>query len=116
MSVVLHMSRIPCYMDLHPGRNVYLASWFILSVLFFTGGETSVVIRRVWDRPSHDLHPGRNISATRWFILSVLFLTGGETSVVPTYVRDPPSQGPPPWQECLLDKLFHSVCIVFDRW
>ena len=82
-------------MDLHPGRNVYLASWFILSVLFFTGGETSVVIRRVWDPLSHDLHPGRNISATRWFILSVLFLTGGETSVVPTHFRDPLSHGPP---------------------
>ena len=29
-------------MDFHPGRNVYLTSWFILSVLFLTGGETSV--------------------------------------------------------------------------
>ena len=76
------MSRIPCYMDLHPGRNVYLTSWFILSVLFLKSGETSVVIRRVWDPPSHDLHPGRNISPTSWFILSVLFLTGGETFVV----------------------------------
>ena len=26
-------------MDLHPGRNVYLTSWFILSVLILTGGE-----------------------------------------------------------------------------
>ena len=33
----------PCHMDLHPGRNVYLTSWFILSVLFLTGSETSVV-------------------------------------------------------------------------
>ena len=39
----LHMSGIPHYMDLHPGRNVYLTSWFILSVLFLTVGETSVV-------------------------------------------------------------------------
>ena len=30
----LHMSRIPHHMDLHPGRNVYLTSWFILSVVF----------------------------------------------------------------------------------
>ena len=44
-SVVLHMSRIPCYMDLHPGRNVYLTSWFILSVLFLTGGETSTSLK-----------------------------------------------------------------------
>ena len=36
-------------MDLHPGRNVYLTSWFILSVLFFTGGETSVVPTPVRD-------------------------------------------------------------------
>ena len=89
------MSRIPCYMDLHPGRNVYPTSWFILSVLFFTGGETSVVTRRVWDLLSHDLHPGRNISLTRWFILSVFFLTGGETSVVPTLFWDPLLHGPP---------------------
>ena len=32
--------RIPCHMDLHPGRNIYLTSWFILSELFLTGGET----------------------------------------------------------------------------
>ena len=38
----LHMFRIPFYTDLHPGRNVYLSSWLILSVLFLTGGETSV--------------------------------------------------------------------------
>ena len=30
-------------MDLHPGRNVYLTSRLILSVLFLTGGEMSVV-------------------------------------------------------------------------
>ena len=77
----LHMFRIPCCTDLQPGINVYLSSWFILSVLFLTGGETSVVIRCVWDPPSHDLHPGRKVYLTSWFILSVLFLTGGETSV-----------------------------------
>ena len=30
-------------MDLHPIKNVNPKSWFILSVLFLTGGETSVV-------------------------------------------------------------------------
>ena len=43
----LHMSGIPHHMDLHPGRNVFLSSWFILSVLFLTGSETSVVPTRV---------------------------------------------------------------------
>ena len=40
-------------MDLHPGRNVYLTSWFILSVLFLTGGETSVVPTHFRDPLSH---------------------------------------------------------------
>ena len=30
-------------MDLHPGSNVYLASWFILSVWYLTGSDTFVV-------------------------------------------------------------------------
>ena len=83
-------------MDLHPGRNVYLTSWFILSVLFMTGGKTAVVPTHVQNPPSHGLHRGRNVYLTSWVILSVLFLTGCETSVVPTCVRDPPSCGPPP--------------------
>ena len=93
----LHMSRIPCHTDLHPGRNIYLTSLFILSVLFLTSHETSVVPTSVWDSSSQGLHPGRNIYLISWVILSVLFLTGGKTSVVPTHVRDPPSYGPPPW-------------------
>ena len=93
----LHMSRIPCHTDLHPGRNIYLTSWFILSVLFLTSHETSVVPTSVWDSSSQGLHPGRNIYLISWVILSVLFLTGRKTSVVPTHVRDPPSYGPPPW-------------------
>ena len=92
-------------MDLHPGRNVYLTSWFILSVLFLTGGETSVVPTCVSKIPRDmDLHPGRKVYLTSWFILSVLFLTGSETSRRPTL-----------WQECLPDQLVHSVCVVFDR-
>ena len=69
-------------MDLHPGRNFFLTSWFVLSVLFLTGGETSVVPMRVWV-PHHtnlhplrvsgipgemDLHPSRNVFLTSWFI------------------------------------------------
>ena len=49
----LHMFRIPFYTDLHPGRNVYLSCWLILSVLFLTGGETSVFPTCVRDPPSH---------------------------------------------------------------
>ena len=37
----LHVSEIPRDMDLHPRRKVYLTSWFMLSVLFLTGSETS---------------------------------------------------------------------------
>ena len=73
-----------------------------------------MVPTRVRDPPSHKLHPGRNIYLTSWFILSVLFLTDHETSEVPTSVRDPPSQGLQNGQECLPDKLGHSVCVVFD--
>ena len=82
----------PCHMDLHPGRNIYLTSCFILSVLFLTGGEMSVVPTRVHNPQSHGSPTQKNICnayLTGWFILSVLFLTGGEMSVVPTYVWDP---------------------------
>ena len=85
------MSGIPNHTDLHPGRNVYSTSHFILCVLFFTGGETSVVPTHVWVPHHTDLHPGTNVYSTSRFILSVLFFTGGETSVVPTHVWDPPS-------------------------
>ena len=68
-------------------------------------------------QPHHtDFHPSRNVFLASWFILSVLFLTGGEMSVAPTRFWDPQSQGPTPWYECLLDKPFHSVCVIFDRW
>ena len=73
-------------MDLYPSGNIYLTSWFILSVLFLTGGETSVVPTCVWDPHHMDLDPGRNVYLTSWFMLSLLFLTGGEIS-----------HGPPPW-------------------
>ena len=44
-------------MDFHPGRNVYLTSWFILSVLFLTDHEMSVVPTCVRDPPSHGPPP-----------------------------------------------------------
>ena len=71
-----------------------MTSWFILSVLFLTGGETSVVPTHVRDPHHTDLHPGRNVYSSSHFILSVLFLTGSETSVVPTSLPDPSSHGP----------------------
>ena len=49
----LDVSGIPNHMDLHPGRKVYLTSWLFLSVLFLTGGETSVVPTCVRDPLSH---------------------------------------------------------------
>ena len=110
------MSEIPCDMDLHPGRNINLTSWFMLSVLFLTGREQSVWSLQMSRIPPHTyLHPGRNIYLTSWFILSVLFLTHREMSVIPTSIWDPPSHGPPPWDEHLPDQLVHSVCVVFDR-
>ena len=48
---------VRCHTDLHPGRNVYLTSWFILSVLFLTGGEMSVVPTGVHDPLSHRTPP-----------------------------------------------------------
>ena len=42
-------------MDLHPGRNVYLTSWFMLSLLFLTDGEISI---------NMDLDPGRSVYLT----------------------------------------------------
>ena len=84
-------------MDLHPGRNVYLTSWLILSVLFLTDHEASLVSTSVPDPPSQGFHNGRNVYLTSWVILSVLFLTGGKTSMVPTHVRDMPSYGPQTW-------------------
>ena len=76
-------------MDLHPSRNVYLTSRFILSVLFLIGSEMSMFLH-VSRIPRHtDLHLDRNVYQASQFILSVFFLTGSETSVVPTCVQDP---------------------------
>ena len=44
-------------MDFHPGGNIYLTSWFILSVLFLRDHEMSVVNTSVWDHPSHEPPP-----------------------------------------------------------
>ena len=51
-------------MNLHPGRNVYLTSWFILSVLFLTGGKTSVVLHMSRIPHDMDVNPGRNVYLT----------------------------------------------------
>ena len=59
--------------DLHPSRNVYLTSWFILSVLFLTDGETSVVPTWFLGIRHTLLDPSRNMYLTSWFILSVFF-------------------------------------------
>ena len=53
----LQMSRIPPHTYLHPGRNIYLTSWFILSVLFLIHREMSVIPTSVWDPPSHGPPP-----------------------------------------------------------
>ena len=55
MSVVPLDVLIPHYTDLHPSRNVYQTSWFILSVLFLKDGETSVVSRCFQIPLSHGL-------------------------------------------------------------
>ena len=93
----IHMSWIPHHTDLHPMRNIYLTSRFILSVLLLTGGDMSVVPTCVCDLLSLDLHPSRNLYLTSWFILSVLLFRGNQMSVVPTHVWDPPSHRPPAW-------------------
>ena len=53
MSVVPTCVQDPHHTDLHPGRNLYLTSWFLLSVLFLTSGETSVVPTCVRDPLLH---------------------------------------------------------------
>ena len=44
-------------MDLFPDSKVYLTSWFVLSVLFLTVGEMSVVPTHIRDPRSHGLPP-----------------------------------------------------------
>ena len=43
MSVVPTCGQNPRHTDLHPRIDVYLTSWFILSVWYLTGGDMSVV-------------------------------------------------------------------------
>ena len=44
-------------MDVCSSSNVYPTSWFILSVLFLTGGETYVVPTHVQDPLLHGFPP-----------------------------------------------------------
>ena len=90
------MSGIPHHIDLYPGRNVYLTSWFVLSVLFLTVGEMSVVPTCIRDPPSHGSPPQKEHLPDQLVHFSLLFLTGGEMSVVPTCVHDLQSHRPPP--------------------
>ena len=84
----LHVSRIPHHKDLHPSRKVYQTSWFILSVLFLTDCETSLVPRRV-QIPITWISTRVGMS-DQLVHFSVLFLTSGEMSVVPAHVWDTP--------------------------
>ena len=84
----LHVSRIPHHKDLHPSRKVYQTSWFILSVLFLTDCETSLVPRRV--RIPITWISTRVGMSDQLVHFSVLFLTSGEMSVVPARVWDTP--------------------------
>ena len=72
-SLCLFWQAVRCHTDLHPGRNIYLTSWFIVSVLISVSPHGCL-----------------------WFILSVLFLIGSGMSVVPTLVPDPLSHRPLP--------------------
>ena len=92
----LQVSGIRHHTYLHPSSNVFLTSWFILAVLFLTGGEMSVVLHISRIPCYMHLHPCRNVYLKSWFILSVLFLTGNEMFLVPASVRVPPSHRPPP--------------------
>ena len=54
----LHVSGIPHHTDIHPSRNIYPTSWFILSVLIFvTGSEKFVVPTHVQDPIAHGPPP-----------------------------------------------------------
>ena len=57
MSVVPKCGQNSRHTDLHPRNDVYLTSWFILSVWYFTGGDTSVVPTCVWEPSSQGPQP-----------------------------------------------------------
>ena len=89
-SLCLFWQAVRCHTDLHPGRNIYLTSWFIVSVLISVSPHGCLWSLQLSRIPHHThLYPGRNLYLSSWFILSMLFLTGGEKSVVPQCVRDP---------------------------
>ena len=131
----LHMSGIPRHTYLHPDRNFYPTSWFILSVL-------SLHMSGI---PHHmDLQSGRNIYWTSWVIQSVFFfdrqwdvtqtstLVGMSTNQLVQYFhvvfdRQWDVCGPymcprsPVTQTFTLvgmatNQLVHSVHVVFARW
>ena len=92
----LHVSGIPRHIDLHPGRNVYLTSWFVLSVLFLTGGETSVVPTCIRDPPSHGSPPQKKHLPDQ-LVCSVCVVFDRCWDVCGPYTCPyPPLHGPPP--------------------
>ena len=52
---------VRCHTDLRPGRNVYLTSWFILSVLVERHFDSWFILSEMCHI---DLHPGRNVYLT----------------------------------------------------
>ena len=83
-------------MDLHPGRNVYLTSWFILSVLFLPGGEMSVVPTHVRDIQSHGPPPQYECLPDQLaYSVYVVFNRWGDV-YGPYTCPSPPLHGPAP--------------------
>ena len=76
------MSGMTHHTDLHPGRNTYLTSNFILSVLFMTGVETSVVPTRVWDPLSHR-PPSQGVESHTFLVETQRDLSTWSRAVVP---------------------------------
>ena len=114
----VHVSWVPHHTELHPSRNVYLTSWFIMCVLFLTRGEMSVVLTRVSDNPvTRTSTPvGMSTQPAGSFYL-YCFWQDGETSVVPRCFQDPPvTRTSIHSRNINLNQPVHSVCVVFDRW
>ena len=80
------MSGIACQTDLYPGRNVYLTSCFILSVLFLKGSEMSHVTQ-ISNSGSNHLPDQSGSFCLSWF------MTGGEMSVFATHDHASPVTG-----------------------
>ena len=102
--------------DLHPGRNVYLTSWFILSVLFLTHREMSVVPTCVRDLPSHrsppwqECLPDQLVHSLCCFWQMVRHLWSLHGSWIPHHTHLHPSRN------MYLTSWFILSVFFFDRW